>query len=409
VSVTKFLRDDVAIAFFMTAVLILPAYSAYIPFFPSWSFLVPIAFLAFFTLVEMGLVFDGSLSAESSAFLCLSVCLCCWLAFSSLWTISAAQYRTDLLLLFVLQIVIFTSHVLLREQTIENFFHYFCFAVAFFGVFVVLEFFIFQGFEVANSVLGETYLTVANLLGLATVGAGVKFLVKPRIHFGWGILTIVLLLELSLSLARGALLSALSIILITAFISAIANSFFRKDMKSVVHSMIRAVLVSGFVLGTIISALQVERTRQRLVAMLGGDASGRWRIWEDAWDSIQVQPWFGYGLGGNGFVSYGIDGSYPHNLFLQVWLDGGIIAVLLLSAIVLLPFGLVLGRVIFGWNGRSELVFIFLGMFTFEILEFSKSGNFYAARSVFICGSVVTILIGQARQKKVQLVKEITG
>lgn len=81
------------------------------------------------------------------------------------------------------------------------------------------------------------------------------------------------------------------------------------------------------------------------------------------------------------------EGYYPHNLFLQAWLDGGIVAFLLLFGLVLFPFLLALWH-LFAGHLQSNAWIPGLGLFLFLVLEYSKSINFYSGRLLFVMGIV---------------------
>jgi hypothetical protein len=72
-------------------------------------------------------------------------------------------------------------------------------------------------------------------------------------------------------------------------------------------------------------------------------------------------------------------------LFLQAWLDGGVVAVLLLFGLVLFPFALVVWHLSAG-RLQSNAWIPGLGLFLFLVLEYSKSINFYAARLLLVLG-----------------------
>jgi len=79
-------------------------------------------------------------------------------------------------------------------------------------------------------------------------------------------------------------------------------------------------------------------------------ASGRTRIWAQALESISQRPLFGYGAGtepaSNIFRGIGMNAPHAHNIALQLLLEGGIPALMLMTAIavVIIRYGLRLIR-----------------------------------------------------------------
>ncbi len=74
--------------------------------------------------------------------------------------------------------------------------------------------------------------------------------------------------------------------------------------------------------------------------------------------------------------------SYPHNLFLQVWMDGGFVAVLMLGALMLGPMILFVKR--FKANVDDPVYLSLFAVLILLVLEFSKSYDFYAAISLVV-------------------------
>ena len=149
-------------------------------------------------------------------------------------------------------------------------------------------------------------------------------------------------------------------------------------------------------------ALQVGRTKARLLRMLSGnelEEGGRGAMWREALGYIQDSPFLGYGLSSNGLLVSGTEVAHPHNMFLQVWLDGGALAVITLLLILMVPVFSFLRNL--GGAGRinEALLFPFVGMFFFLFLEYSKSGNFYTARGLFIFALCVVFLAEKRRLK----------
>jgi O-antigen ligase len=238
------------------------------------------------------------------------------------------------------------------------------------------------------------YLVVARVLGLGTVAASLQLLTaRKRPAYLW-ILAILLLGALAMSLGRGALLSTLGIIFLTGVFLSTQMATRRETIWVWLGSRLKKISLSlgvftliGF---AIFLAFQVERTAHRLRRMFSGNelrAGGRGELWVTSIENITAAPVFGYGLGSSGVMAGAHEGYYPHNLFLQVWLDGGVIAFLMLFGVVAFPFLLALWYLMNG-RFRSRTWVLYLGLFLFLVLEYSKSINFYAGRLLLVISIV---------------------
>jgi len=149
-----------------------------------------------------------------------------------------------------------------------------------------------------------------------------------------------------------------------------------------------AIVGGGIMVITV--AMAVERTARRLERLISGEGASsveeRLSLWRTSWENIQDAPIWGHGLGSNGIMSGATEAFYPHNFFLQVWLDGGIVAALLTAFVIGLPI------VMFFVNKKrmGSIDLSFLAIYIFMLLEHSKSYNLYTARMLVI-SYVITI------------------
>ena len=235
----------------------------------------------------------------------------------------------------------------------------------------------------------EFYLTASTLIGIGAVGATLQYVVSENDKWKWGLLAIFLLIALSLSLGRGALVfSLLSIAFFSSYVT-LKNLLESTSLKLRLQTIYKFFCVLFLIFICLYIALHVERTRNRLIRPFTGnelEEGGRGLLWQEAWSNISGAPFFGHGLGSSGLLSAGFEQGYPHNLFLQVWLDGGIIGVLLLTVSVGFPIALSVRRGFRGKIARDKSWIPFVGIYLFIIGEYSKSANFYTARSLFIFG-----------------------
>jgi O-antigen ligase len=318
----------------------------------------------------------------------------CWLLASSLWRIRGIGIYSESILLVgmmgVAVLAVFALNPGAIKKTVPAF-YVVGFAVAVFVFGSYLQAGSLRGY---GSVLAESYLVAARVLGLGAVAASLRLMTRGRWSTPLALTAGILITALGFSLARGALLSGLGILLLTAIFLALRLPTHRETIWTWLRSRIKKISL-GFgvitVIGlAIVAALQVERNAVRLRRMFSGnelEAGGRGALWSTSLENITESPILGYGLGSSGVMAGAHEGHYPHNLFLQVWLDGGIIAFLLLAILLVFPFGLAAWHLRRSGLGSSTWL-EFLGLFTFLILEYSKSTDFYTARLLVIIGTM---------------------
>jgi exopolysaccharide production protein ExoQ len=124
------------------------------------------------------------------------------------------------------------------------------------------------------------------------------------------------------------------------------------------RSLIVAVMSTTLALE--ISLIWLIGNAQTLADGLGKDLTltGRTVLWGAVWEMIQRQPWFGYGFGGFWDVNTGGEAAYvwlatgwkmnhPHNGFLAIWLDLGIVGLTIFMILLAQSFyrSLLLARI----------------------------------------------------------------
>ena len=372
-----------------------PVLRALVPGVPGWGFYLPWLGLLAVAALRFACIPRLPVRRTTLGYLVLLHVLLAWLALSSLWTHSGGQYRNDLFYLLLVSILSLLMVFTLEWVGLSQLLVGISVAGVFFGLFVVAEFLILGAFDTKGTRLSEVYLTVANVIGMAATGAGIRFLVGPKFSRKWALVALILLVQLSLSLARGALLSAMALIIVGVGMLALGQLSPRLSFRRWKHDALKVFSVVLIIVFAMTLGLQIERTRTRLQRMFTGNElaeGGRGDIWGQSLASIREVPLQGYGLGSNGYYSRGYDQGYPHNLFLQVWLDGGVLAVFLLAGVALIPGFLSLRSLVFrGQERRAVLILPLLGMYIFQFLEFSKSGNFYAGRGFFLLAIAVVM------------------
>jgi O-antigen ligase len=315
-----------------------------------------------------------------------------WLMVSSLWAIRGIGSQQEIILLVGMLITGVASLLAISQTALRNL------IPALYVVGLCTAFFVFVGYARAGSLQGygelihSNYLVVARVLGLGAVASSLQLLTaRERPMYLW-IATVITLVGLAMSLARGALLSTLGILLLTGLFLSTRMSVRRETIWTWLSSRLKKASIGlgvfALIGGMVFVALKIERTARRLRRLFSGnelEAGGRGALWMTSIENIVQTPVSGYGLGTSGIMAGAHEGHYPHNLFLQVWLDGGIVAFVLLFGLVAFPFILALWHL---WRGRlaSNRWIVYLGLFLFLILEYSKSINFYSGRLLLVMG-----------------------
>jgi O-antigen ligase len=169
--------------------------------------------------------------------------------------------------------------------------------------------------------LGQTYLTVAMPIGcLFTTGLFLFFLGKERIGYKLqGVLfTFLSILALSTLLSRGAVLLPLLLFSLHTGFFLIYSCF--SPLKKIVFITLLLFLfffISGYV--ELLEMRQLYRIEGLIQSM---SEEPRIKVYSLAIELISDSVLFGYGTGSAGrFFS----GTYPHNIFLDILINGGVI------------------------------------------------------------------------------------
>jgi len=328
-------------------------------------------------------------------FICL---LFLYLFMSTFWNINQVSVTTEAAK--ILFLIIIATSVILTFNIRSS--HYFLKWIIFFAT--ITTFLLISNYVRAGNLRGYLdiagYLTRSQLIGLGALSSYSLFLYFPDIRRKtYGFLTFLLFTGLAISLARGALVVGVFLaILLTAYYFKI-NSKKSYSLTEWFKNKSFRILAGGFIVFVIFAATQIERTARRLQLLLTGDIGAREDLWMSAIIGSLEYPIFGYGLGNSGIIVSGDPTYYPHNLFLQLLLDGGLIAFMLLFAICMYPIAKTYQLYERGVLGNQYIWIPILASFTFLLFEFSKSSNFYDARVFIALGLVLVIVLEELKEK----------
>jgi O-antigen ligase len=327
-----------------------------------------------------------------------------WMGISALWTSPTVDTSDELVLLAGLLAITGASFLGLQEGVVEPALRWMV-AVSLAVAAYVFAIYLTVGAVGGYGALGEMYLIVAQAIGVGTVLALVTALTRSgRGRWLAALAAVVLVPALAMSLARGALLGAILVTLVATMYWNRVHSGSRRSFRQWLHTHAARAALMGVALGitgvAIGSALQVERTRTRLERLLSGrefTEGGRVELWQAAWQSISDRPLLGHGLGSSGLMSGTSEDLYPHNLFLQVWLDGGFPGLLLCIAVLSLPVLYITLQTSRDSNLSPTTWLPLVAAYAFLIIEFSKSMDFYSARLVFVIGALLILAVRRPR------------
>lgn len=309
------------------------------------------------------------------------------LTLSIFWSVYEVEYMGSLQELTVLFLLSFIALLVVNKKTVE----YFTYIVIFISILTSL--YLLTLYMQLGSVniykIVEDYLIVSRTIGFGLVLSFSFFISREnrykKILFG---IVILLFISLILSFGRGALLSSLFIIILITLVR------YMKIKRLIKFEIAKGLLLffSAFLVLITIGFILLSYNEyafdrmSKIFSSSGSDLGGRELLWSNTIDAIKDRPIIGYGIGTSGVTSRGSADYYPHNLFLQIWSDGGVFSFLTLLLLVVIP--------IFRSLKKAKVKFEhlpILALFIFYVLEYSKSTNFYDARIFFVVGLMVLI------------------
>ncbi|MDD3654248.1 MAG: O-antigen ligase family protein [Desulfotomaculaceae bacterium] len=333
----------------------------------------------------------------------LLICfLLTWLAITSMWSYSAEQYKTDLLLIVSNLALVILLCLNISKRFLMNVIFYSILSTLLVSLFVIYQSGGVIGIKGYGTIVDEFYLTAGRAVALGFIASLIQFLYAKRHQAFWIIVAVIHVAALSICTARGPLIFSLLIVLmlfstglrITGNQVLIDKSVMKRYLTIVIPVAAAAVIL----------ALQVDSFSTRLIRLMSFTVElsegGRGAIWQNALASIEASPLLGYGLGSSGIMSGAGENLYAHNLILQVWLDGGALGLLLLIPVIMLPvvaFFKNRGCQGAGANGIAITVFC---CYILLLLEYSKSHSFYIARDFLFFGLATVQYLGGAGDSK---------
>ena len=288
------------------------------------------------------------ISSDSAPFLASMVLLVVWMVTSLAWTPGRlyANQKVFYLSTLVMWGAFASSSIIARSPQRARRFYTLVFL---FGLWTLVESIsglARQGVGGFLRTFGANYLAMGNTLGWSGVIVFVHLTMKSRsslievIAMGaYLILVVVLMLAGG---GRGPLVSF--VLTIAAMWSALSARMVRGPRVRIARSRVLAFVVSGLAILSIVtlaSDLDIFTTADRLRLLVdaeGGGTSAAARIdaYATAWRLIQERPVTGHGIGSFPVLSSGTDiRGYPHNIFLEIFVEGGLIGTVVFLSLLL--------------------------------------------------------------------------
>lgn len=285
---------------------------------------------------------------------------------------------TELLLIAVLTVAFTTLLTTLDARVILEAFWRGMLVLAGVNAFAMLAFGLSDYLSPARkTALGGGPNVFGRMMGMLCLISLVYVLRKQRVWL-WLPVSALAILLVVLSGSRGALLASAVGILALLCLERVRFSRLAAMFALVVALSIPLLYLTP--MGNI--ARQVYTTRVLQLTFGQGYSAGRDDIYALAVETGLKHPFFGIGLAG--FAATNAEGFYPHNLFLEIFSEGGIIGLFLIVLVLLASCKLF-------WDARRHLDTTALACFILLLTATQLSGDLYDSRAIFFFPLLATI------------------
>lgn len=317
-----------------------------------------------------------------------------WILVTLFYTPSKS-YSYQKAILFLPNILAFAYPLVIKRFDIAKFFRIVSLVLPLISVVFITVYLDYSAYTGANKEIYESvlglYLVCSTLLGINVLVIACS---KTKIFKSSVISTSVFVVSLLMMVilgARGPLIFCLVLLLLFMGLNFVKTAYFGKillsDIKTIVYGFVILIMFSGLFLffGEELNYL-LGRSLVRLELLMpsGSDGSSMGHSVDVRVDQLDFginlvtdnlnDSMFGYGLGSFGILHSGQDGrSYPHNIFLEIWIEAGIIGLLIFLSFLWMIFT----KNINGINYINILVLLFI------LLNSLKSSSFIDIRSYF--------------------------
>ena len=320
-----------------------------------------------------------------------------FLFLSVTWSYYPVEINSDLQNIFFILVMLPAILFSFNIRVLDYFFSW----IVLYGIYVTCIYIndYIQAANLRGWAVGQSqYLVRSFLIGMGALISLSKLLFYPNINKKfYGFISLFLYFGLAIALGRAALLGAVLIGFVLIFFYFRNNwpkSYSYLEYFKNKSSLILVMMFFGFVA---FAVTQIERTFSRLMRLFTGAefSTGRVKLWNDAFFGFFDSPLIGHGLSNSGAV---INFNYPHNLYLQIMVDGGLIALVLLLIISLYP--LLLTFRAYQKKLLKSVVFIpLLSCYIFYLINFMLAMNFYEGRILIALGLIIVLMVHNVTSK----------
>lgn len=362
---------------------------------PRFSHILPIIFLLVFSVLNLALGRTNKKIYSVLGYLVSLIFPLLYLLLSGMWGTVGGYESRDVLLILSLILISLLTVLVANAKSIKSFFWSF----VIFGVLTSIH--VFSSYLTAGSTRGynvafyDYYLVVSRVIGASSASLTVYLLVNNSQRF-FLIIPLILYAALGLSLGRSALVSSLLLAIIFTILMSTQTRVNRNSIYKYLGSVWSKFKIFGlvFVIGGLLYSVasSIERTVIRFAELFTSDSiipGVRGEMWRISLSKISDSPLFGHGLGAYKTFFDNL-GSYPHNMFLQVWLDGGVIPFVFLLVFTFLPI------ILFIYNFEKHIRFAYhlpiIVIYMVVFGEYNKALNFYVGRG-FVVTAVLALIV----------------
>ncbi|MDD3741842.1 MAG: O-antigen ligase family protein [Bacteroidales bacterium] len=328
-----------------------------------------------------------------------------WILVTLFYTPSKS-YSYQKAALFIPNILAFAYPLILKRFNIAKFFRIISLVLPFISIVFISVYLDYSNYTGANkdmyeSVLG-LYLVCSTLLGINVLVIACS---KEKIFKSPAISTAVLVMSLLMMLilgARGPLLFCM-VLLLAYWIFGLSKTIYSgkiliSGLKKIMYGILILIVFSGmflffgeeldYLLGRSLVRFELLMpSESEGVSNMGNSVNvrveqlnfGMELITDNLGDSM-----FGYGLGSFGILHTGKDGrSYPHNIFLEIWIEAGLIGLFLFICFLWMVFS----KNINGFTYISILVLLFVLMNSLKSSSFIDIRVYFAIFGIYMLKS----------------------
>ncbi len=235
-------------------------------------------------------------------------------------------------------------------------------------------------------------ITLARMVGFAAIASLGLWASGGRRHRQYGIASISLLMLTVVTGSRAPALFAGVMILVLVGMILPKRSMRDKALRYMALICGIVLLLLGFWKSTGISDTPFM---QRFELLAQDDRGASIQAREDnipvALKLGRIQPYTGLGAGSWATEIYGRDErQYPHNIFLELFVEQGLVGVYIVSLYIVMVIGIAIYRLRHTTNHETyALIVVGLGLFTYSILVAQTSGDLADNRYMWMFGTLI--------------------